>query len=117
MENIELMKGLEILDVSESFPMMLNFILGFLCLIVIVLCLYVTISAVMEGNLGATMLGILFVGISIFLGWTVVKEAINPTITYKVIVDDSVSLNEFYNNYEILSVDGKIYTIKVKEDR
>lgn len=35
-------------------------------------------------------------------------------IEYKVIVDDSVSLNEFFDKYEILDQEGKIYTVKEK---
>lgn len=31
---------------------------------------------------------------------------------YQVIVDDSVSMNEFQNKYEIIKVEGKIYTVK-----
>ena len=31
--------------------------------------------------------------------------------TYKVIINDTVSLNEFYDRYEVLEQDGKIFTI------
>lgn len=31
---------------------------------------------------------------------------------YQVTVDDSVSMNEFQNKYEIIEVEGKIYTVK-----
>ena len=31
---------------------------------------------------------------------------------YQVTVDNSVSMNEFQNNYEIIEVEGKIYTIR-----
>ena len=31
--------------------------------------------------------------------------------TYKVTIDDSVSMVEFYDRYEILEVEGKIYTV------
>ena len=33
-------------------------------------------------------------------------------IEYKVTVDDSVSMNEFLDKYEILDQEGKIYTVK-----
>ena len=33
-------------------------------------------------------------------------------IKYQVIIDDSVSLNEFLDYYEILGQNGKIYTVK-----
>ena len=31
---------------------------------------------------------------------------------YQVTVDNSISMNEFQNNYEIIEVEGKIYTIR-----
>ena len=31
---------------------------------------------------------------------------------YQVTVDDSVSMNEFQNKYEIIEIEGKIYTIR-----
>ena len=33
---------------------------------------------------------------------------------YKVTIDDSVSMNEFLDKYEILDQEGKIYTVKEK---
>ena len=33
-------------------------------------------------------------------------------IEYKVTIDDSVSMNEFLDKYEILNQEGKIYTVK-----
>ena len=34
---------------------------------------------------------------------------------YKVTIDDSVSMNEFLDKYEILGQEGKIYTVKERE--
>lgn len=31
--------------------------------------------------------------------------------TYKVVISDTVSLNEFYDRYKVLEQDGKIFTI------
>ena len=42
----------------------------------------------------------------------------NPTTYethYKVTIDDSVSMNEFLDKYEILDQEGKIYTVKERE--
>ena len=36
-------------------------------------------------------------------------------IEYKVTIDDSVSMNEFMDKYEILDQEGKIYTVKERE--
>ena len=35
---------------------------------------------------------------------------------YQVTIDDSVSLNSFYEKYNIVKQEGKIYTIELKED-
>lgn len=35
---------------------------------------------------------------------------------YQVTINDSVSLNEFQKKYEIIKVDGKIYTVKEAEE-
>ncbi len=37
-------------------------------------------------------------------------------IEYKVTVDDSVTMNEFLDKYEILDQEGKIYTVKEREN-
>ena len=49
-----------------------------------------------------------------FLGGICRKTDIDH-IEYKVTVDDSVSMNEFLNKYEILEKEGKIYTVKERE--
>ena len=36
-------------------------------------------------------------------------------IKYKIIIDDSVSLTEFVNKYEILNQEDRIYTVKERE--
>ena len=36
-------------------------------------------------------------------------------IEYKVTIDDSVSMNEFLDKYEIIDQEGKIYAVKEKE--
>lgn len=48
------------------------------------------------------------------LGGTYSKTDISY-IEYKVTIDDSVSMNEFLDKYEILDQEGKIYTVKERE--
>lgn len=48
------------------------------------------------------------------LGGTLSKTDINY-IEYKVTIDDSVSMNEFLDKYEILDQEGKIYTVRERE--
>ena len=48
------------------------------------------------------------------LGGAYSKTDISYT-EYKVTIDDSVSMNEFLDKYEILDQEGKIYTVKERE--
>ena len=60
----------------------------------------------------------LFVIVSIAissLGGTYSKTDINH-VEHKVTIDDSVSMNEFLDKYEILDQEGKIYTVKEREN-
>ena len=36
--------------------------------------------------------------------------------TYSVMIDDSVSMTEFYDRYDVLKIQGKIFTITERED-
>lgn len=49
------------------------------------------------------------------LGGTYSKTDISH-IEYKVTIDDTVSMNEFLDKYEILDQEGKIYTVKEREN-
>lgn len=42
-------------------------------------------------------------------------EPIEYETQYKVTIDDSVSMTEFLDKYEIIDQDGKIYTIRERE--
>lgn len=45
-----------------------------------------------------------------------VEKYADTAPTYKVIISDTVSLNEFYDRYEVLEQDGKIFTIMERND-
>ena len=56
--------------------------------------------------------------IGIFIWFCVCVLSEKPTAYethYKVTIDDSVSMNEFLDKYEILDQEGKIYTVKERE--
>ena len=61
---------------------------------------------------------IIFVSAVVLLGTTFISMEIEkPTdrYEYKVIVDDSAALQKMYDKYEIVDVEGMIYTIRDKE--
>lgn len=66
-----------------------------------------------DGIIGAFLGCIL--GIFIY---AIIFHAIVPDkyIKYKVTISEDVSMTEFYEQYEIIDVDGKIYTIREKND-
>ena len=68
-----------------------HIILGFICIVL-------ALGSVIVGGLGGTY------------SKTDIRH-----IEYKVTIDDSVSMNEFLDKYEILDQEGKIYTVKERE--
>lgn len=44
------------------------------------------------------------------------RKEVGKEYHYKVTIDDSVSMNEFLDKYEILDQEGKIYTVKEREN-
>lgn len=107
------MTGVEILATGEgatsfepNFPVFL-FVLAFCIVGGIIIG-----SKDKEYGLGA-VIGLVIGMLAGFLSGIVVGFAeIEYYPTYKVTVSNEVSMNEFMNKYEVLSQDGKIYTIK-----
>ena len=66
-----------------------------------------------DGIIGAVLGCIL--GLFIY---AIIFDAIIPDkyIKYKVTISESVSMTEFNDRYEIIDVDGKIYTIRERDD-
>lgn len=43
----------------------------------------------------------------------IISEMKKPEVThYQVIIDDTVPMNEFFDKYEVIKQEGKIYTVK-----
>ena len=65
------------------------------------------IFCIVLGLVAGTMLGAIVGG--------AIGEPIEYETEYKVIIDDTVSMTEFLDKYEILDQEGKIYTVKERE--
>lgn len=111
------MNGVEILSsetiyntILPEYFLAIGFILGFVFVAIMASCfVYDRIIA------GLICIGLaLTFGIVGSLGDTYSKTDINH-IEYKVTIDDSVSMNEFLDKYEIIDQEGKIYTVKERE--
>lgn len=65
-----------------------------------------------ECGLGALIGGLIGIVAGLLAAVVVGITTIEYYPTYKVIIADEVSMNEFMDKYEILNQDGKIYTVK-----
>ena len=89
---------------------------GFIAAIFAILLIVAFVSCIIDGTGGEIFLvaGI-FVGMLSLFSFAHAKPA--KTInTYSVIINDSVSMTEFYDKYEVLDIQGKIFTITERED-
>jgi hypothetical protein len=116
------MNGVEILSATEVVTEYAhNEVLGALVYLGIVLLMGI-LGFVMSDR-GEKLLGILLgcvLGVLVGLfGWGASNAATQTPVAYethyKVTIDDSVSMNEFLDKYEILDQEGKIYTVKERE--
>ena len=62
----------------------------------------------------------MFVGVcvSLLIGSTVQEETKKPLeyeTQYKLIISDKVLMNEFYDKYEIIEQEGRIFTVRKRE--
>ena len=89
-------------------------IVACICLFVLWLIGFFFIDADNGTALIICMIGIVILSVVAVCSCIDNKGSINY-IEYKATIDDSVSMNEFLDRYEILDQEGKIYTIKERE--
>lgn len=108
------MNGVEILSSSPIY----NTILPQWCIGVGLACGFIFVILMIISTANEHILGLILSAIAIVasivvsgLGDTLNKNSINH-IEYKVTIDDTVSMTEFMDKYEILDQEGKIYTVR-----
>jgi hypothetical protein len=111
------MKGVEVLNtfIEEGGSLgegIYAIITGIIAIVAIVITIYLS----RECSSGGTAL--LFSVILLFLSIVGIYQSFfkEDTTYYQIIIDDSVSMVEFNEKYDIVKVEGKIYTIKEKEN-
>ena len=110
-----MMEGIEVLSVgsigiNQVFNWDVAIAGGIFLGIILSVWIGLATESVVGGLVSFLVMGAFF---GILLGANVEKYA-DTVPTYKVIVSDTVSINEFYERYEVLEQDGKIFTIKEK---
>ena len=78
------------------------------------------IFACQEDSVGAGLLmfGTMFIIVGLILGTILAKGSAKPTeyeTQYKVTIDETVSMTEFNEKYEVLEQEGKIYTVRERK--
>lgn len=112
---IELLEGVELLSMTRTISVGECILLLLVSTIVFGLSFWFFVVSIYENSIPLTFCGLLFIGLCSWCIGGLISEMVDPEIAYKVTVGDSVSMNEFYEKYEILDVDGKIYTIKERK--
>lgn len=111
------MTGIEILSVETIDDSAFLIFLGFFSMCIMVLALGFVVSAFLEREYGIAIVFTLLAIVALVLATSAFVEASEaPRTYYKVTIDDSVSMNEFMKKYEIIQMDGKIYTIIEKDE-
>lgn len=107
------MNGVTILNsyeyLTNTFPIFL-FIL--LCAIFSVLSIIILCTLLLDRSSSWKKFAFLVIciALTIVLGCSIPENRYETR--YQVTIDNSVSMNEFQSKYEIIKVEGKIYTIK-----
>lgn len=113
-----MINGIEILSqeiIMESTGIGLKiFLIGSLCCVV----LGVLLEVLCFRNGGGGAIAVFSVPLCLIVGIITGNVYQIPTdrYEYKVIIDDNVSMVEFYKQYEVIDQDGKIFIIREKED-
>ena len=108
-----MLNGIEVLNKVEmykEFPMIL-------CIPIVVFSV-IGICFMFDDGLKKKLLAILFLLcflISLICG-IIITEQPSGVIQYQVTIDESVSMTEFNEKYEVVKIEGKIYTIREKEN-
>lgn len=112
LEGINVLSQTEIMKTPDWVNNVSLFLIMFAIFSVIMMFIFISIEKRLTIIIGIvsvlSIVSILF--INIFTPW-------QPTgkYTYKVTIEDNVQLTEFYEQYEIIKQEGKIYTIREKE--
>ncbi len=113
------MDGVEILAAEEIVTELTSnwWIAGVFWLVIVIIA---GIVGFCESDYFGIMLGCLAGALIGILPWMLVAAITSTPVSYethyKVTIDDSVSMTEFMGKYEIIDQDGKIYTVREREN-
>lgn len=108
------MQGVEIL--SEKIVRDFDDTAITMSVILVVMLVVVTILCIISHNIGCAIIyGCISVILIMLTVFNFIPSYLTKTTQYEIIVDDSVSLVEFYEKYEIIEQRGKIFVVEEKQ--
>lgn len=121
-----MLDGINVLNTIELTKMVSNPIWDYVCNVSLIICVIgiVLMGSCLIGNandiigtigLLMTMGFILLALISALISKNTEKEVPTGEYEYQVTIDESVSMVDFTSKYDIIRVDGEIYTIREKD--
>lgn len=86
---------------------------GAITLLVIALTENIELVDIIRSMILSLIVGFVFIALDIISDGLIVTK--NIPESYKVLVSDDVSFNDFINNYNIIEINGNIITVTIKE--
>ena len=113
LEGITILSQTEIFTINEKFkiPTIIALIVAVLSVIIahIVSCYFGKTTTYI-----CVVISFIFITIFSSCGFALFSKTPTGKYEYQVTIADNVSMNDFYEKYEVIKVEGEIYTIKEK---
>lgn len=104
------MTGVEILATQEVATAFGFCWVGFICLVFVGLIFGALLYH--ESILGSSVILAFALAGALIVGFNANGAPIEYETQYKITISDEVSMNEFFERYEIINQEGKIYTVR-----
>lgn len=108
-----MIKGIEILDKTRLYDMSTASWVSIIIFVLLAVVFFVLVFNNSKYDSLFLVLGLIS-SICAFIVPILLIKPINNKYEYKVIINDSVSINELYDKYNIIEKEGKIWTIQDK---
>lgn len=111
------MQGVEILSTETIYDTILPGWCGVIAIIVMLICTIPFAISATEGKTVGVIICTALFAVGIFIvafSFSSNENSINY-ISYEVTIDDSVSMTDFMDKYDILDQRGKIYTVRERK--
>lgn len=110
------MEGVNILSSEVFYNPIIPSFFAFIGGVITIICIIGGFAYIDKKSFPVFIAG-LFTGLTLFSLGIIPNKSSISYIEHKATIDDSVSVNEFNEKYEIIDKDGKLYTIRERVDK